>query len=451
MPARAPAQALAEARRLKADDSARALTLLADAGLLDEPSSADPLLVRWACVVAAECERLRGHPGAAQAWLDRAGPAASIRPLDPLLATSALLLGVQLGDDRGEAQPRVDFVASAPSSGAEGPASVLHHFAAVFYRVLHGAQAWSPTDIDLLRWSVEPSHLDPLAASFGWDALATLAFRQGHALQAAEHYAAALRASARAGCWSRVVVSQLNIASALSQLNTPERVARWVDRAAQTVHGRGWPALEALVALRRCSALRWQQRWEEAEQAGQRAQSVLKQLSAGRNLTLARLARGEVALGRNFSAALAESTARHEVDLQFEGRCGLAQAAAVLGAGADGLGHLDQAESLARRDNALVRLAWCAVVRAWLQALQGSASGLQAALDDAQRLVRLARSVPGFSLPLEVRLRVARLLASRPELLSGLNESMQTLLVSEETPPQDAQRLARLETGWSAG
>ena len=96
-------------------------------------------------------------------------------------------------------------------------------------------------------------------------------------------------------------------------------------------------------------------------------------------------------------------------------------------------------------------LAWCAVVRAWLQALQGSASGLQAALDDAQRLVRLARSVPGFSLPLEVRLRVARLLASRPELLSGLNESMQTLLVSEETPPQDAQRLARLETGWSAG
>lgn len=459
MPARAPAQALAEARRLKADDSARALTLLADAGLLDEPSSADPLLVRWACVVAAECERLRGHPGAAQAWLDRAGPAASIRPLDPMLATSALLLGVQLGDDRGEAQPRVDFVASAPSSGGEGPALALHHFAAVFYRVLHGAQAWSPTDIDLLRWSVEPSHLDPLAASFGWDALATLAFRQGHALQAAEHYAAALRASARAGCWSRVVVSQLNIASALSQLNTPERVARWVDRAAQTVHGRGWPALEALVTLRRCSALRWQQRWEEAEQAGQRAQSVLEQLSAGRNLTLARLARGEVALGRNdglaavahFSAALAESTARHEVDLQFEGRCGLAQAAAVLGAGADGLGHLDQAESLARRDNALVRLAWCAVVRAWLQALLGSASGLQAALDDAQRLVRLARGVPGFSLPLEVRLRVARLLDSRPELLSGLNESMQTLLVSEETPPQDAQRLARLETGWSAG
>ena len=50
---------------------------------------------------------------------------------------------------------------------------------------------------------MEPSHIDPLAASFGWEALATLAFRQGHALLAAEHYAAGLRASARAGTRSR--------------------------------------------------------------------------------------------------------------------------------------------------------------------------------------------------------------------------------------------------------
>ncbi len=365
------------------------------------------------------------------AWLARVDPEHLTRALtlveaaaatgDLALLEACVVLAAHIlardSDVAGAAALLRRHVRAAPGEADARSKLPTIRFVLAFYEALGDGRLHTFESAEQLRAVLLLPDLPAPSRCWGLDALATIAFRRGAYLEAADLYRRTLTAAHFGGLRPRAVYAALNLSTCAANLERHDAALNWARVAAAAVRGRGWTPVEVAVRIKLSSAHRRLGRLTAARRHGEAALTSPALTSPTRNRSIALINAGEVHLASKdghaaagaFVAARAIAERRGFADLVLEATRGLAEAALLQGlldeAGrlaAQALEHAEREASTARRAECLITMA-----QVQRQARTLAEDGLPACVHTLDRAREQLASVESSLLPD----RVLRMLA----------------------------------------